>query len=78
MWEGAPTKHKQIPRGLEDWVMGTWGQSETDGCGVGVRGECSELLAAPLPHGLKLPLSTHSPISFLQRLPALPSGGKRV
>lgn len=36
MWEGAPTKHNQIHRGLEDWVMGTWGQLETAGCGGGV------------------------------------------
>lgn len=44
MWEGAPTKHKQIPRGLEDWVMGTWGQLETDGCGVGVNAVNCSLL----------------------------------
>lgn len=28
---GAPTKHNQIPRGLGDWIVGTWGQLETAG-----------------------------------------------
>lgn len=56
---GAPTERNQIPRGLGDWIVGTWGQLETAGHRAMVGVCCMQHTAAsfqwpgvptPLPH----------------------------
>lgn len=42
---GAPAEHNRIPRGLGDWIVGTWGQLETAGHRAMV-GVCMQQTAA--------------------------------
>lgn len=59
--EGLPLSTAIYSQGLGDWMVGTWEQLETAGCGAVGRGGRMRLTAAPLCSGLELPSPPSAP-----------------